>query len=466
MTGGRTPRPVPLVGIVVVNYNGGELTLRCLRSICDDDDDSCRRRVVLVDNASSDGVVDRVRAELPGIEIIESPKNRGFGGGNNLGFARLGDCDSIALINPDAVVPAGWLRSLIGALDPTKRIGAVMPKILLRGHYLEVVLDSETRRGDIADNRPLGVQVIDARVAGKSVIDRTQFVDGFWGWEEDSVTVGGRFRWTHGRAQLLVPWGDENSRGPIDLELTLACGLGSRQLSIRSGSDVTVAHVDRVPTTIVHRSTLSPVDVINSTGLELRSDGSTADRGFLEVDRGQFDHPCEIFGWSGAAVLIHRNWLEEVGAFDERLFLYSEDAELSWRARRLGWRHLFVPTSVVRHEHSAITGAGSPLTRHLAARNRLVVLTLHAPVGVLARAFWRALDSLIGAAWRDIVLRLASRRAPISTHLGAEIRVLGGFARMTPASILRRVRLSRRGRVSTADVMRDWGAPISAGLAK
>ena len=63
-----------------------------------------------------------------------------------------------------------------------------------------------------------------------------------------------------------------------------------------------------------------------------------------------------MWGWCGAAVLLRRRYLEEVGRFDERLFMYAEDADLSWRGARRGWRYRYVPTSVVRHEHRASSG--------------------------------------------------------------------------------------------------------------
>ena len=108
MTGAR-------VGAVVLNYNGGERTLACLRSVLATEGD-VPLRVVLVDNASTDGIAARVRTELPAVTVVESPTNRGFAGGCNLGIRSLPDVRFVALVNNDATVDPGWLTPRVEAL--------------------------------------------------------------------------------------------------------------------------------------------------------------------------------------------------------------------------------------------------------------------------------------------------------------------------------------------------------------
>ena len=97
----------PTVGVVVVNYNGGDLTLECLRNLLRTEWPADRLRVVLVDNASHDGIAARVRDELPVVEVLDLPSNRGFGAGCNAGIRALGAVDFVALVNNDAVRGAG-----------------------------------------------------------------------------------------------------------------------------------------------------------------------------------------------------------------------------------------------------------------------------------------------------------------------------------------------------------------------
>jgi hypothetical protein len=51
----------------------------------------------------------------------------------------------------------------------------------------------------------------------------------------------------------------------------------------------------------------------------------------------------------GAALLIRRAALEEIGALDDSLFMYAEDLDWCWRAREAGWQIWFTPDAVVRH---------------------------------------------------------------------------------------------------------------------
>ena len=63
-----------------------------------------------------------------------------------------------------------------------------------------------------------------------------------------------------------------------------------------------------------------------------------------------------MFAWCGGAVLLRRRYLDDVGLFDERFFLYYEDTDLSWRGRLRGWRYVYVPGAVVRHHHAPVVG--------------------------------------------------------------------------------------------------------------
>lgn len=52
---------------------------------------------------------------------------------------------------------------------------------------------------------------------------------------------------------------------------------------------------------------------------------------------------------SGAAILARRQMIDEVGGFDERFHMYSEDNEWCWRITRTDWKLMFVPEAVVLH---------------------------------------------------------------------------------------------------------------------
>src|SRR5437764_911760 len=112
---GRRPLTAPLVGVVVVNYDGGPLTVRCLESLQALEWPRDRLRVVLVDNASSDGVAADVRRRMPAVSVLSAGTNLGFAAGCNLGIGELAGCDYVALLNNDAVAEPGWLAALVSA---------------------------------------------------------------------------------------------------------------------------------------------------------------------------------------------------------------------------------------------------------------------------------------------------------------------------------------------------------------
>jgi GT2 family glycosyltransferase len=81
---------------------------------------------------------------------------------------------------------------------------------------------------------------------------------------------------------------------------------------------------------------------------------------------------------TGCAMLVRRAVIERVGAFDGRFFAYCEDVDLSVRARRAGFRVLFVPAGVVLHEVRD-DGGRAALRLYYSTRNLLEVMRKHAP---------------------------------------------------------------------------------------
>jgi GT2 family glycosyltransferase len=110
-------------------------------------------------------------------------------------------------------------------------------------------------------------------------------------------------------------------------------------------------------------------------------------RGFGEP-AGKFTEATETDRACGAAMLIPREALEQVGALDEQLFAYQEDTDWSLRARAAGLPVIVEPSARVRHKVSAATGGeGSPTALYYSVRNTLAVCERHAPLGRLGT--WR-----------------------------------------------------------------------------
>jgi hypothetical protein len=103
---------VPAVSIVIVNYNTRDDLRLCLESLrCS----SAPAEVIVVDNASSDGSADMVRAAFPEVRLIEPGHNTWYCGGNNLGIdAARGDY--VLLLNPDTIVQPGSVGTMLSYL--------------------------------------------------------------------------------------------------------------------------------------------------------------------------------------------------------------------------------------------------------------------------------------------------------------------------------------------------------------
>ncbi len=117
------------VCIIVLNWNGKEDTLDCLISLRSTDYGNYR--VVLVDNGSEDDSVAAVRRDFPEAEVIETGKNLGFAGGNNVGieYAIKQGADYVFLINNDTIVHPDYLKELVAVAESDTQIGAVGSKI-------------------------------------------------------------------------------------------------------------------------------------------------------------------------------------------------------------------------------------------------------------------------------------------------------------------------------------------------
>jgi GT2 family glycosyltransferase len=243
----------PLVYAVTLNWNRRDDTLACLASLAALD--YAHKRLLLVDNGSTDGTIAAVSARFPEVEILANERNLGFAAGANVGLrhALAQGADYVFFINNDAVADPALLRHLLAAAAPD--VGMVAPKIYYAG---------EPRR--------------------------------IW-------SVGGQ-------------------RHPLTGEQT---------------GDA--------------RNTL---------------------------DDGQWRDVAERDFFAGCAVLFSREFLEQVGLFDERFFMYYEDFDLSNRARAAGFRLLLSPRAHVWHKVAGSSGGSdSPNERYWMARSSVLFFRKH-----------------------------------------------------------------------------------------
>ena len=237
------------VTIVVVTYNCERHVERCFQSLEMAGLDGLDAQVIVVDNASSDATARRIHDDFPWVQLVQSDRNLGFAGANNLAIRRAIEVGSeyVYLLNPDTEVHPDFLREALAVADGDPYVAAVQSLLLLA---------AEPDRINTAGN----------------CINFLGF--GFCG-----------------------QFGQPRTSAPVE-----------------------------------------PVDIPFA---------------------------------SGAAALLSCAALEEVGAFDELLFLYQEDMDLGWRLRLGGYHSVLAPRSVVWHAYEF-----SRNTRKLyfVERNRYIVL--------------------------------------------------------------------------------------------
>jgi GT2 family glycosyltransferase/glycosyltransferase involved in cell wall biosynthesis len=132
----------PLVSVVVVTYGGVELTKACMDSLLSGETWP-RLEVLVVDNASSDGTPEYLRALArsdPRVRCILNAENRGFAAANNQGV-RESRGEVVVLLNNDTVVPPGLLGRLVAHLARDRSIGLLCPTTNFCGNEARVEPD-------------------------------------------------------------------------------------------------------------------------------------------------------------------------------------------------------------------------------------------------------------------------------------------------------------------------------------
>ena len=121
--------------VVVVTHDGADEIEECLDRLVGSGAGS--PRVVVVDNASSDGTPELVKSSNPTVELIVLPKNYGYGLGANVGSQRS-NREFIAFLNQDARASASWLEESIAALEDDPLAAFVTPKILIKQNQARI----------------------------------------------------------------------------------------------------------------------------------------------------------------------------------------------------------------------------------------------------------------------------------------------------------------------------------------
>ena len=181
--------------------------------------------------------------------------------------------------------------------------------------------------------------------------------------------------------EMLVEVGQNKKVGLVSPKIYFACGFEF--------------HKDRYPKGVLGKviwSAGGSIDWANCFG---------KNTGIDDVDRGQYDEVKEIEFATGACLFIKAEVFEKLGIFDERYYLYFEDADFSQKLDKAGFEMLYVPKSIIWHKVAQSSGVGSDLNDYFITRNRLLFGLTYAPLKTKLALIREAVGFLVsGRVWQ------------------------------------------------------------------
>jgi len=193
----------PLVSIIVLNYNAGELLLNCIESIKKSAYKNLE--IIVVDNISTDKSQKICKEKYPNIKLIQNDENFGYCEGNNIGI-REAKGDYIIILNPDTIVESNCIEELISAYNKFGE-GLYQPKILSlnekqvlqsTGNMIHVFgfgFAKDKGRKDVEvgeEIKKIGYASGTCLFTSKSVLDKVGLLDSFLFLYHDDLDLGWR----------------------------------------------------------------------------------------------------------------------------------------------------------------------------------------------------------------------------------------------------------------------------------
>ncbi|MDX1946100.1 MAG: glycosyltransferase [Pirellulaceae bacterium] len=190
-------------------------------------------------------------------------------------------------------------------------------------------------------------------------------------------------------------------------------------------------------------------DRINACGNDVTFTGLTFCRG-LDRRIDEFAIPERVPAVSGAAFVIRKEVLDEIGPFDESFFVYFEDTDLSLRALLAGYECLYVPTAWVKHKYIFKL---SPRKCYFQERNRYVALL---------RLFrWPTLLALLPALLLSEVIVWGYLLSRGPRTMWAKLRSYFAVLAALPGIVRQRGRVQSLRRVRDRDILAQFGRRLS-----
>ena len=193
----------PLVSIIILNYNAGELLLNCVDSVFKSA--YTNFEILVVDNLSTDNSHVICKEKFGKIQLIENKENLGYCEGNNVGI-RNANGEFVVILNPDTVVEPNWLNHLMSAYSEfgeglyQPKFFSLNEKLVLQGtgNMLHIFGFGFARdKGKINDEKTESVEKIGyasgtCLFTSKIVLDKIGLLDSFLFLYHDDLDLGWR----------------------------------------------------------------------------------------------------------------------------------------------------------------------------------------------------------------------------------------------------------------------------------
>lgn len=163
------------VSIIILSFNTSDLILKCLHSVFTHIK-SVNFEVIVVDNASKDDSVQRIKKEFPKVTLIESKENLGFGNGINLG-AKSAKGEYLLFLNSDAEIQIDVFERMVAFMQSDEKIGMLGGKLVNHDGSMQRSFSNFYGLKDIAILL-FGREKLEMKLLGKDIRKEVDWVTG------------------------------------------------------------------------------------------------------------------------------------------------------------------------------------------------------------------------------------------------------------------------------------------------